>query len=77
MYYSHVMNLSTLFLPFTTFFLCLAYIQGGYKLLNWSVYHIMDWMREIELDEYAGALQGTGLSGPVVVRITMATLVLP
>ena len=27
----------------------------------------MDWLRDIELDEYADKLQGTGLNGPVIV----------
>ena len=29
----------------------------------------MDWLREIELDEYAQALQGSGINGPVVVSL--------
>lgn len=27
----------------------------------------MDWLRDIELDEFADKLQGTGISGPVIV----------
>ena len=34
----------------------------------------MDWLREIELDEYAGRLQGTGVSGPVMVSSHLPAL---
>ncbi len=34
----------------------------------------MDWLREIELEEYAQALQGTGINGPVVVNTHTHTL---
>ena len=41
--------------------------QGSQKLLHWSANDISQWLRSIELDDYASALDKMGIHGAIMV----------
>ncbi len=41
--------------------------QGSQKLLHWSAERVVQWVRSIELEEYAEGLENLGIHGAVMV----------
>lgn len=41
--------------------------QGSQKLLHWSANDVTQWLRDIDLDEYAAGIDRTGIHGAVMV----------
>jgi hypothetical protein len=39
------------------------------EIMHWSNHRVMEWLRSIDLSEYAPNLRGSGVSGALIVRI--------
>lgn len=54
---------------------CLEKNRGSQKLLHWSAKDVARWVCSIELDEYVGAMDTSGIHGAVMVSIYYAVMV--
>ena len=43
-------------------------VQGSQKLLHWTAQDVKNWLWTVNLDEYVGALDNTGLHGALMVQ---------
>ena len=43
--------------------------KGAYKLLHWSCQRVIEWLKDIEMDDLADRLKGTGVNGAIIVSI--------
>jgi len=41
------------------------------EVMYWSNHRVMEWLRSIDLSEYAPNLRGSGVCGALIVRITI------
>ena len=45
--------------------------EGSQKLLHWSCSDVGEWLTSIQLEQYAAALDKTGINGPIMVQQTL------
>jgi hypothetical protein len=46
------------------------------EIMHWSNHRVMEWLRSIDLSEYAPNLRGSGICGALIVRNTKKKLFL-
>ncbi len=46
------------------------------EIMHWSNHRVMEWLRSIDLSEYAPNLRGSGICGALIVRNTKQKLFL-
>ena len=49
--------------------LSVCVVQGSQKLLHWTAQDVKNWLWNINLDEYVGALDNAGLHGALMVNM--------
>lgn len=46
------------------------------EIMHWSNHRVMEWLRSIDLSEYAPNLRGSGVCGALIVRMLMIESIL-
>jgi hypothetical protein len=45
------------------------------EIIYWSNHRVMEWLRSIDLSEYAPNLRGSGVCGALIVRISICSMI--